>query len=615
MKHLIILLLSLIPFFATAQIYEAQLKPEGIIFPRVNSTQRTALSNLTVGQTVFDIDQQKLFWYENVDGWVSPAVFKEFDSGLITLNQRTNNHGNLLFTHNGAQTIDTTNNSGWGNTILGVSAGPHLTQSSANTFLGHLAGYNQQAGHGNTFIGIGAGKNVDSTYWNTFIGIDAGNHLLKGSENVAIGGEAMLNADSSYGNVIIGANAFRNATGGQANNNVVIGKRAFMQFPAGWDNVVIGLEAGEQADSLYGAVIIGHKAGFKANAENVFIGNTSGENAKDGHGNTFVGNGTGRDCTTGWGNTLIGTNAGNKIGIGGENTFVGDVAGTNLVDGYRNTLIGQLAGLNLVSGSGNVYIGGQVGASPDYTTPFSEDNTLRIHNGSDPSPLIMGKFDARTLTINGAMAIQDFVRLTPSTTPTNPEKGTMYYDANDDKVKVWTGNMWENLFFSAATNPSETHFNNQNGRNNLCNTVCLDELTEKLKQQSVLIELQQTQLKKQQDQMNALQQQMKLLVNSTTLPTKQTQTVALPTQGFLAQNQPNPFNGQTIITYVVPAHVKDAALQITSSNGAILKSINLVGAGKGELMLQTDTYTAGIYYYSLVLDGVVFETKRMVLHQ
>ena len=42
--------------------------------------------------------------------------------------------------------------------------------------------------------------------------------------------------------------------------------------------------------------------------------------------------------------------------------------------------------------------------------------------------------------------ITDFMKLEPrSTAPSSPTKGMIYYDSTDDKLKVYTGSVWENL--------------------------------------------------------------------------------------------------------------------------------------------------------------------------
>ncbi len=51
-----------------------------------------------------------------------------------------------------------------------------------------------------------------------------------------------------------------------------------------------------------------------------------------------------------------------------------------------------------------------------------------------------------TLDPEASLHINDFMKLEPrSSTPPSPTKGMIYYDSNDDKVKVYTGSVWENL--------------------------------------------------------------------------------------------------------------------------------------------------------------------------
>jgi hypothetical protein len=41
---------------------------------------------------------------------------------------------------------------------------------------------------------------------------------------------------------------------------------------------------------------------------------------------------------------------------------------------------------------------------------------------------------------------EDFIELKPTTVPSNPKKGYIYYDSSDDKLKCYDGTIWNNLF-------------------------------------------------------------------------------------------------------------------------------------------------------------------------
>lgn len=82
---------------------------------------------------------------------------------------------------------------------------------------------------------------------------------------------------------------------------------------------------------------------------------------------------------------------------------------------------------------------------------------------------------------------------------------------------------------------------------------------------------------------------------------------------YLKQNRPNPFKGRTVIEYLVPDQVNTAELRITAANGQLIKSVVLEGKGIGQTTIETHNLGMGTYFYSLILDGNIFETKQMNL--
>lgn len=79
----------------------------------------------------------------------------------------------------------------------------------------------------------------------------------------------------------------------------------------------------------------------------------------------------------------------------------------------------------------------------------------------------------------------------------------------------------------------------------------------------------------------------------------------------LEQNQPNPFQGSTTVPYFIPETVQRAELRFTDAAGRVLQSIVVSGRGQGQTILKTDQLSQGIYFYSLVLDGELVDTKKM----
>lgn len=86
----------------------------------------------------------------------------------------------------------------------------------------------------------------------------------------------------------------------------------------------------------------------------------------------------------------------------------------------------------------------------------------------------------------------------------------------------------------------------------------------------------------------------------------------------LIQNKPNPFDELTLIPIIVNdlSFIKQAKLIFTSETGIVYKSIPLdLKEGINELLYdyQWNQYACGTYYYSLVINGNLFATKKMNL--
>ena len=95
------------------------------------------------------------------------------------------------------------------------------------------------------------------------------------------------------------------------------------------------------------------------------------------------------------------------------------------------------------------------------------------------------------------------------------------------------------------------------------------------------------------------------------------ETKAVETTANLEQNRPNPFNGLTTIASYVPETAQIATLQITNMLGKVVKVFELQ-AGQNEVTFDltstgTQNQVAQSYFYSLVVDGQIIDTKQMVL--
>lgn len=82
----------------------------------------------------------------------------------------------------------------------------------------------------------------------------------------------------------------------------------------------------------------------------------------------------------------------------------------------------------------------------------------------------------------------------------------------------------------------------------------------------------------------------------------------------LNQNRPNPFNSATTIAFTIPASAHQAFISICNLQGTQIKKYDIASRGEGVLTVSTaDLKAAGMYMYSLIVDGQLISTKRMFI--
>lgn len=84
--------------------------------------------------------------------------------------------------------------------------------------------------------------------------------------------------------------------------------------------------------------------------------------------------------------------------------------------------------------------------------------------------------------------------------------------------------------------------------------------------------------------------------------------------GSISQNTPNPFTGQSTVRVSVPDDASEAYVDILTLNGASVKRIP-VSNGLSEVSLSSFEFAPGTYLYTLVVNGKVSETRRMIVNR
>lgn len=123
------------------------------------------------------------------------------------------------------------------------------------------------------------------------------------------------------------------------------------------------------------------------------------------------------------------------------------------------------------------------------------------------------------------------------------------------------------------------------------------------------IKEQQAEIETQQKQIEALMATIAELKSSTGINDKAIDVK----EGWISQNHPNPFTKQTIIDYKLPAGTKTASVGIYDLNGRQVKLYSLSSEPTGSVTVEGDSLQAGMYVYSLVVNGIPYQTKKMII--
>ena len=79
------------------------------------------------------------------------------------------------------------------------------------------------------------------------------------------------------------------------------------------------------------------------------------------------------------------------------------------------------------------------------------------------------------------------------------------------------------------------------------------------------------------------------------------------------QNKPNPFSESTVITVNIPKNTQKASIFIYDMSGKQVKNLPVGERGETNITVYASNLTAGMYIYTLVVDGKVTVTRKMIV--
>ena len=81
----------------------------------------------------------------------------------------------------------------------------------------------------------------------------------------------------------------------------------------------------------------------------------------------------------------------------------------------------------------------------------------------------------------------------------------------------------------------------------------------------------------------------------------------------LYQNYPSPARSITTIPCIIPEGMRNAYIHLYNLMGVLVQEIPVISIGENRIDINTSNWTSGLYIYSLVVDGRIIDTKRMIV--
>lgn len=543
-------------------------------------------------------------------------------------------------------------NTAWGN----LGAGPYALAGNTGGYLNVGLGYNSLTinlnGYSNTAAGGYSLTFNDYGNLNTAFGAYVLESNRSGSTNAGFGTYSLNNNSTGFSNVAAGDHAL--FTSSSASNLVAVGDSALFYNTALYNTAVgsktlFSTTTGTQNTAIGYQGLYHNTTGYG----NTSAGSYSLYNNQTGANNAAFGSGALESNTTGLNNTATGTDALLNNNSGSYNTGSGCLALYYASNGSYNSAFGFGALMINTPGSSNTAIGAYSNISTGglnnatalgYNAVATASNSVAIGNSSVTSiggyaswtNFSDGRFKKNinrnvpglsfinklvpityTLDVEGIEAVRQrglkAVKRPERVNASDPTDDPVVKQAMKEKSAiVYTGFVAQDVYaaarsvgydFSGVDKPRSDQQSFYGLRYSEF-VVPLVKAVQELSAKNDSLEQANAQLNQRLTQIEQL-----LGMGSGT----QNGNTVMLTAARLFQNVPNPADQTTLISYYLPQTAGSAVIRISGMGGETIRSIAVNGTGMGQLQVQTTRLAPGTYLYSLIVDGNVVDTKKMVV--
>ncbi len=555
--------------------------------------------------------------YEEAVMYTAINAIKQVDSAVRSNAHIDSNVSNTMWSLNGnalttPSFVGTTNANPLQFKVDGAQSGWMDYGTPYTAFLGYESG-NVNTGIDNQGFGYEALLSNTTGTDNTAVGYKALLDNVTGGFNTAIGSSAMQLNTGIY-NTGIGYKSLYNNTG---SNNSAVGYYSLVSNTSGYDNVAFGIQAGYLGTTAKEITAIGaYSLNNNTGNWNTALGYEAGLTNTSGTENTFVGLEADANAGTYNNSTALGyaaqVTASNQIDIG--NTSVATIQGQVNWSTYsdrriKNSIQQNVPGLTFINKLQPV----------TYHLNIHQQNTiLGIVDSTDlnDTGYWNHKYDIENVVFSGLIAQQ-----------VDSAAQACSYNFSGVKKPVSSGGLY-GLSYADFVVPLIKSVQQLSAKNDSL-TSSVDSLRS---MRSKLDSVQNTL-----DSLRSAFQSMQTCLaqlcadnhsghhksgsnnsgggdsNSTT--NVQDVTLSSENAPLLYQNMPNPFSTGTKINYYLPQGTMGASIVFYDNYGNQIKTVQLSQTGNGTLNITPENLSNGIYSYSLMVNGNVIDTKRMVLQK
>jgi len=556
---------------------------------------------------------------------------------------------------------------GSGNTATGTQALFSNSSGSDNTADGYQSLYSNTTGGLNVAIGYQSLYSNSNGSYNIAAGYQSLYANTSGSQNIAIGTSAMSLNTTGYQNTAIGGNSMSVCSTGS--QNTAYGYSSMFDNLTGLGNTALGAQTltSNSSGDYITAVGFGALAGSRSESYSVAVGYSAlvSSNSSTGY-NTAVGPSAMYSNTSGYDNAANGASALYTNNSGYYNSASGALSMYSNTSGSYNSANGAGALYNNTSGSGNVAMGElsmYSNSSGNYNTGLGFDagpasgslsNATALGANSIVSSSNQVVIGSSSVTSIGGYAnwsnfsdgrykknIQQNVPGLAFINKLKPITYTLDIDGIENKLHETQKPAGDKNFPVSSSYQNDPVFKqSMQEKAAITYSGFVAQDVEKsadslgydfsgvdkpkdanqsfygLRYGDFVVPLVRAvqELSKINDSLNSKMDSMQQQINELrALVLSKTQfTGSVIAGASLDQNVPNPTSNSTTIGYSLPQGVSAAQIEIVDMTGRILQIIPLSGVGRNTLTIDTSSFASGTYSYSLIIDGQLTGTKKMV---